>query len=30
MMQQVARGEPEITFWTKLDTGDDFGWGAES
>ena len=20
--------EPEITFWRKLDTGDDLGWGA--
>ena len=28
MMQQVATGEPEITFWTKLDTGDDVGWNA--
>ena len=28
MMQQVARGEPEITFWTKLETGDDVGWDA--
>ena len=26
MMQQVATGEPEITFWTKLQTGDDIGW----
>ena len=23
-----ATGEPEITFWTKLETGDDFGWDA--
>ena len=28
MMQQVATGEPEITFWTKLETGDDVGWEA--
>lgn len=28
MMQQVATGEPEITFWHKLDTGDDVGWDA--
>jgi heme-degrading monooxygenase HmoA len=28
MMQAVATGEPEITFWTKLDTGDDLGWDA--
>ena len=25
MMQAALTGEPEITFWTKLDTGDDFG-----
>jgi len=28
MMQEVATGEPEIVFWTKLDTGDDVGWDA--
>ena len=28
MMQQAATGEPEITFWTKLDTRDDYGWDA--
>jgi hypothetical protein len=28
IMQQVAAGEPEITFWTKLETGDDVGWEA--
>lgn len=28
MMEAVATGEPEITFWTKLDTGDDVGWDA--
>jgi quinol monooxygenase YgiN len=28
MMQQVATSEPEIVFWTKLETGDDFGWDA--
>jgi len=28
MMQAVAQGEPEITFWTKLDTRDDIGWEA--
>jgi len=26
MMQQVATGEPEITFWRKLETNDDVGW----
>jgi quinol monooxygenase YgiN len=26
MMQQVASGEPEITFWRKLNTNDDVGW----
>jgi hypothetical protein len=26
MMQQVATSEPEIVFWSKLDTGDDVGW----
>ena len=26
MMQQVATSEPEITFWRKLDTGDEVGW----
>ena len=26
MMAQVATGEPEVTFWHKLDTGDDVGW----
>jgi quinol monooxygenase YgiN len=26
MMEQVATGEPEITFWRKLDTHDDIGW----
>ena len=26
MMQQVATSEPEIVFWTQLDTGDDVGW----
>jgi len=28
IMAEVAQGEPEITFWHKLDTGDEFGWGA--
>jgi len=28
MMEQVATGEPEITFWKKLETGDDYGWDA--
>ena len=27
MMAKVATGEPEITFWRKLDTHDDVGWG---
>jgi hypothetical protein len=26
VMQAVATSEPEIVFWTKLDTRDDFGW----
>ena len=26
MMEAVATSEPEIVFWTKLDTGDDVGW----
>jgi quinol monooxygenase YgiN len=26
LMKQVATGEPEITFWRKLETGDDVGW----
>lgn len=26
MMAEVATGEPEITFWRKLETGDDVGW----
>ena len=26
MMEQVGAGEPEITFWRKLETGDDVGW----
>ena len=26
MMAQVATGEPEITFWRKLETGDEVGW----
>jgi hypothetical protein len=26
MMAQVATSEPEVTFWHKLDTGDDIGW----
>jgi hypothetical protein len=25
MMEQVATGEPEITFWRKLETRDDVG-----
>ena len=28
MMEQVATGEPVITFWRKLDTKDDVGWDA--
>ena len=28
VMQQVATGEPEITFWHKLETNDDIGWDA--
>ena len=26
LMAQVATSEPEITFWRKLETGDDVGW----
>jgi len=26
MMEQVATGEPEVTFWRKLETGDEIGW----
>lgn len=26
MMAQVATGEPEITFWRKLETHDEVGW----
>lgn len=26
MMQEVATGEPVITFWRKLDTHDEVGW----
>jgi quinol monooxygenase YgiN len=26
MMAQVATGEPEITFWRKLETHDEIGW----
>jgi quinol monooxygenase YgiN len=26
MMEQVGAGEPEITSWRKLETGDDLGW----
>ena len=26
MMEQFATSEPEITFWRKLETGDDVGW----
>ena len=26
MFEQVATGEPTITFWRKLETGDDVGW----
>ena len=26
IMQQVVTSEPEITVWTKLETGDDVGW----
>lgn len=26
LIAQVATGEPEITFWRKLETGDDVGW----
>jgi quinol monooxygenase YgiN len=26
LMQAVATSEPEIVFWTKLETGDEVGW----
>lgn len=26
MMERVATGEPEITFWRQLDTHDEVGW----
>ena len=26
MMEQVGAGEPEITFWRTLETGDEIGW----
>jgi hypothetical protein len=26
MMEQVATSEPEITFWRRLETGDEIGW----
>ena len=26
LMQQVATSEPVISFWRKLETGDDVGW----
>jgi hypothetical protein len=28
IMQEVASGEPQITFWRKLETNDDIGWQA--
>jgi hypothetical protein len=28
MMQAALTSEPEVVFWTKLDTGDDVGWDA--
>lgn len=26
MMAEVTTSEPEVTFWQKLNTGDDVGW----
>jgi heme-degrading monooxygenase HmoA len=26
LMQEVATGQPAITFWRKLETGDEVGW----
>ena len=26
IMQEVGAGEPEVTFWHKLETHDDVGW----
>ena len=28
MMQAAVTGEPEVTFWHKLEMGDDVGWDA--
>jgi hypothetical protein len=28
MADAGVQGEPEVTFWRKLETGDDFGWDA--
>lgn len=28
MMDEVAQSEPVITFWRKLETHDEYGWGA--
>jgi hypothetical protein len=26
LMAELGAGQPEITFWRKLETGDDVGW----
>jgi quinol monooxygenase YgiN len=28
MEESGVQSEPEVTFWQKLETGDDVGWGA--
>ena len=28
MIAAGLSGEPEVTFWRKLDSGDEYGWGA--
>ncbi len=28
MAESGVTSEPEVTFWRKLESGDDFGWGA--
>ena len=28
LMADAATGEPEVTFWRKLETHDEVGWGA--
>jgi hypothetical protein len=28
MVRADMAGEPEVTFWRQLETGDEYGWGA--